>query len=185
MNVNDDGVAVVLAAHGAPATDYPPTRVGLLMMLEFAGRAVERVGILRRWRDRLADEVARWPRTAETDPYKAAVDELAGQLTLRLGCPVFAAFNEFCVPAIGEAIDQALAGGAGKVIVVPTMLVRGNQHTELEIDAAVVRARQRHPAADIHYAWPFEEGLLVSLLAEVVMRCLPSSLAARAESPEP
>src|SRR5512139_4023637 len=116
-----------------------------------------------------------WPSTAATDPYKAAVDGVAGRMNLRLGYPVFAAFNEFCIPTIGAAIDQALAGGAGKVIVVPTMLVRGNQHTELEIDGAVARARERHPAADIHYAWPFEEGVLVSLLAEVVMGCLPAS----------
>jgi sirohydrochlorin ferrochelatase len=55
------------------------------------------------------------------------VDELAGRQTLQRGCPVFAAFSEFCVPTVGEAIDQALANGADKVIVVPTMLVRGNQ----------------------------------------------------------
>jgi sirohydrochlorin cobaltochelatase len=150
-------------------------RVGLLMMLEFADKRVERIGALRRWRERLADEVARWPRTPENDHYKAAVDELAEQLILRLGCPVFAAYNEFCVPAIGEAIDQAIAEGAATVVVVPTMLVRGNQHTELEIQEAVVRARERHPAAEIHYAWPFEERLLVSLLAEVVRGRLTSS----------
>lgn len=40
-------VVVVLAAHGAPPTDYPPKRVGMLMALEFAGKIVERVGFLR------------------------------------------------------------------------------------------------------------------------------------------
>lgn len=173
MNASDKDVAVVLAAHGAPATDYPPMRVGLLMMLEFAGKAVERIGILRRWRERLADEVATWPRTAQNDPYKAAVDELAEQLALRLSYPVFAAYNEFCVPGIGEAINQAIAEGAASVVVVPTMLVRGNQHTEFEIQEAVDRARERHATAAIHYAWPFEKRLLVSLLADVVMTCLP------------
>jgi sirohydrochlorin ferrochelatase len=181
VNASDQDVAVVLAAHGAPATDYPPMRVGLLMMLEFAGKAVERIGVLRRWRARLADEVATWPRTAENDPYKAAVEELAEQLALQLGYPVLAAFNEFCVPAIGDAIDQAIAGGAGRLVVVPTMLVRGNQHTELEIQEAVVRARERHSTAAIHYAWPFEKGLLVSLLAEVVATCLPPSPTAATE----
>jgi len=166
--VSAQGVAVVLAAHGAPATDYPQMRVGLLMMLEFAGKRIERVAAVRRWRERLAAEVAGWPRTADNDPYKAAVDRLAGQLALRLGCPVVAGYNEFCTPAIGDAIDQAIAGGARRLVVAPTMLVRGNQHTELEIQEAVVRARARHPGAEIHYAWPFEEGLLVSLLAEVV-----------------
>ena len=175
MHVNHDDVAVVLAAHGAPATDYPPMRVGLLMMLEFAGKAVDRIGVLRRWRERLANEVATWPRTTENDPYKAAVDGLAEQLALRLGYPVFVAFNEFCVPAIGAAIDRAIAGGASRLVVVPTMLVRGNQHTEQEILETVDAARERHPTAAIHYAWPFETELLVSLLAETVVMRLPPS----------
>lgn len=162
-------VAVVLAAHGAPATDYPRMRVGLLMMLEFSGKLAERLPPLRTWRERLAKQAATWPRTPENDPYKAAVDGLAAHLSHRLGCPVLAAYNEFCTPPIGQAIDNAIAGGAAEIVVVPTMLVRGNQHTELEILEAVVQARHRHPGAMIQYAWPFQEGLLVSLLAEVVM----------------
>lgn len=184
MNVSDDDVVVVLAAHGAPATDYPSMRVGLLMMLEFAGRAVERIGALRKWRARLADEVATWPRTAENDPYKAAVDELARQLAFRLGYPVFVAFNEFCIPTVGAAIDQAIAGGAGRLVVVPTMLLRGNQHTELEIQQTVDRARERHPTASIHYAWPFKTESLAALLAETVVTRLSPSPTAAAESPE-
>ncbi len=168
-------VAVVLAAHGAPATDYPRMRVGLLMMLEFSGKLAQRLPPLRAWRERLATQAATWPRTAENDPYKAAVDRLAAHLSRRLGCPVLAAYNEFCTPPIGQAIDQAIAGGARQVVVAPTMLVRGNQHTELEILEAVVQARRRHTGALIHYAWPFEEGLLVSLLAEVVTQHLSSS----------
>lgn len=173
MNTHKDNIAVVLAAHGAPATDYPAMRVGMLMMLEFGGKPVERLGFLRRWRSRLAGEVAGWPRTAENDPYKAAVDSLAEKLALRLGCPVVAAYNEFCIPTIPDALDQVIAGGAGTVIVTTTMLLRGNQHTEQEIQEAVIQARQRHPAATIHYAWPFEERLLVNLLSEVVSKYLP------------
>jgi sirohydrochlorin cobaltochelatase len=167
--------AVVLAAHGAPATDYPRMRVGLLMMLEFSGKMAEHLPPLRTWRERLASQAAAWPRTPENDPYKAAVDGLAASLSRRLGFPVLAAYNEFCTPPVGQAIDSAIAGGAAEVVVVPTMLVRGNQHTELEILEAVVQARHRHPGAVIHYAWPFEEGLLVSLLAEVVTERLSAS----------
>jgi sirohydrochlorin ferrochelatase len=113
-------------------------RVGLLMMLEFSGKLAERLPPLRAWRERLATQAATWPRTAENDAYKAAVDRLAAHLSQRLGCPVLAAYNEFCAPPIGQAIDNAIAGGATEVVVVPTMLVRGNQHTELEILEAVV-----------------------------------------------
>ncbi len=176
MKVDDLNLTVILAAHGSPAVDYPPMRVGLLMMLEFAGRVVERVGVLRRWRNNLASEVASWPRTSENDPYKAAVDRLAVQLALQLDCPVVAGYNEFCAPSVGEAIDQVIAGGARRLVVVPTMLVRGNQHTEQEIQAAILQARQRHPTTDIQYAWPFKDELLVSLLAGAVRGYLePSS----------
>src|SRR3989338_11399296 len=72
--------AVVLAAHGVPATDFPAWRVGLLMTLEFSGSVVERIGFLRSWRERLEHEVRAWPRTAANDPYKAAVDELAARI---------------------------------------------------------------------------------------------------------
>jgi sirohydrochlorin cobaltochelatase len=154
----------VLAAHGVPAYDYPRWRVGLLMMLEFAP-LVGRIGLLRAAREALDRHMRRWPRTTGNDPYKAAVDELAAGLQARSGLPVLAGYNEFCSPTVGEAIDEALAGGAGHVIVLPTMLVRGNEHTESEIRQAVERARQRHSGADIRYAWPFDQDQLLAMLA--------------------
>ncbi len=164
----DRETAVVLAAHGVPPLDYPPRRVGLLMALEFSGRLVERLGFLRRWRDRLEREVRQWPRCPANDPYRAAVEELARKLTERLNRPVFVGYNEFCAPDVGEAIEGAISGGARRVVVVPTMLVRGNTHTEKEIRAAVEDVRARHPEADIRYAWPFDEGRVADLLAEQV-----------------
>ncbi len=163
---------VVLAAHGAPPTDYPPMRVGLLMMLEFAGNKAERLRPLRSWRERLTQEVIRWPRTPENDPYKRAVDDLAQRLAARLGCRVIASYNEFCAPTVDEAIDQAVEEGARRVIVIPTMLLRGNSHTEHEIYASVIQARQRHPDVSIEYAWPFHEDLITSLFAEQVAQYL-------------
>jgi len=164
---NQTARAVVLAAHGAPATDYPPLRVGFLMMLEFA-KPVERIGFLRAWRDRLDKEMRTWRRTQENDPYKVAVDDLAAQLAARLDCRVIVGYNEFCAPTIDEAIDRVIADGAQRVIVLTTMLVRGNSHTELEIQQTVVHARERHPKADIRYAWRFEQARLVSLFADQV-----------------
>lgn len=164
MNPNQKDIAIVIAAHGVPATDYPAMRVGLLMMLKFSGKWVERIGFLRAWHNKLDNECRRWPRTADNDPYKLAVDDLAAKLSARLGYPVIGAYNEFGAPTIGEAIDQMIANGARTVVVVPTMLLRGNSHTESEIYEAVVQARQRHPTIAIHYAWPFDQELLISLL---------------------
>lgn len=160
MNMEKD-TALVLAAHGVPATDYPAWRVGLLMALEFSGKMVKRIGFLRAWRETLEREVRVWARTPQNDPYKAAVDELAAGLSARLGWPALVGYNEFCAPTVDEAIDRAFADGAGRVIVLPTMLVRGNDRTEREIRKAVDRARERHPAVDLRYAWPFDQEQLI------------------------
>ncbi len=168
MKTGEQDIAIVLAAHGAPPTDYPPMRVGIQMMLEFAGRKVQRIGLLRAWRERLEREVRMWPRTRDNDPYKAAVDNLAAALALRLGLPVTVAYNEFCAPDIAEAIDRVVAQGARRVIVLPTMLVRGNSHTEQEIQEAVAESAARHPGVPIEYAWPYDQAQLASLLAAQV-----------------
>ncbi len=166
MTRNQSQIGVILAAHGIPATNYPPMRVGLLMMLHFAGGLVSRTGFLRAYHDSLDDQIRQWPRTADNDPYKVAIDDLAAKLSTRLGCRVVAAYNEFCAPTIAEAIGQVVADGVQQVIVLPTMLVRGNDHTEREIREAVAQASERYPDADIHYAWPFDQERLVSLLAD-------------------
>jgi sirohydrochlorin cobaltochelatase len=168
-----NNMVVVLAAHGAPATDYPTRRVGILMALEFAGGKAAQSGFLGRWKIKLENEIRTWPRTDTNDPYKAAVDELAAALTERTGYQVISSYNEFCSPTIQEAIDQAVARGATCVLVTPTMLLRGNQHTEAEIGQAVDEARQRHPTAIIQYAWPFQNESLVNLLAEHLDRFRP------------
>lgn len=134
------------------------------MALEFAP-LVERIGFLRAWRKALDRHVRGWPRTQENDPYKAAVDELAEGLSAQVGCPVTSGYNEFCAPTVGGAIDRAVANGARRVIVLPTMLVRGNEHTEREIHETVIQARERSPDVDIRYAWPFDQQQLIALLA--------------------
>ncbi|RPI24768.1 MAG: hypothetical protein EHM70_20875, partial [Chloroflexota bacterium] len=156
---------IILAAHGAPATDYPSMRVGLLMAIEFSGRLAAHSRLLQRWRDALDHQIRAWPRTAGNDPYKAAVDALAAGLAAQVNHRVIAGYNEFCEPTIAAAIDQAAAGEARQIIVIPTMLLRGNQHTEAEIRLAVDDARRRYPGVEIHYAWPFDQEQLVGLFA--------------------
>jgi sirohydrochlorin cobaltochelatase len=162
MTGADPRTVVVLAAHGAPPTDYPRIRVGLLMLLEYSPGVIHRLPFVRAWRGRLRREVAGWPRTRATDPYKAAVDDLAAGISSRLGVPVLPGYNEFCGPTVEEAIEQAVAGGAETLLVVPTMLLRGNTHTESEIQRAVTEAGRRHPTLDVEYAWPFSPDGMVS-----------------------
>ena len=157
--------AVVLAAHGAPATDCPKRRVGLLVALEMSNT---RLRPLVRLRERLEREIRDWPRTPANDPYKAAVDTLAAALSDRLRCPVVAGYNEFCNPTIAQALDRAVAAGARRVIVIPTMLLRGNEHTEAEIRGAVDSAPSRHPGVTFRYAFPFPLEALLDLYARQV-----------------
>lgn len=96
---------IVIAAHGAPPTDYPPRQVGMMMALEFMGK---RVGVLRSMHDALDREVRHWTRTRTNDPYKNGVDALAEQIAMQTGCPVIAGYNEFCLPTIPQAIDKRL-----------------------------------------------------------------------------
>ncbi len=163
-------VVVVLAAHGAPPTDYPPKRVGMLMALEFAGKIVERVGFLRAWRDHLDREIRHWHRTDSNDPYKNGVEALAACIAERVNCPVIVGYNEFCNPTLPDAIDRAVANGATQVVVATTMFTRGGDHSEREIRAIVESAQARHPAARVVYAWPYDQERVAQLYADQLTR---------------
>jgi sirohydrochlorin ferrochelatase len=168
----DFATVVVLAAHGAPPTDYPRMRVGLLMLLEYSPKALQRLPFVGAWRERLRAEVAGWPRTRVTDPYKAAVDDLAKGISSRLGVGVVPGYNEFCAPTVEGAIAKAIADGAARVLVIPTMLLRGNAHTEAEIHEAVRESSLAHPTAQIEYVWPFAHDRMVTLFAGEVLERL-------------
>jgi sirohydrochlorin cobaltochelatase len=161
---------IVIAAHGAPARDFPRGKVGLLMAFEMS--PVGRLPLFSGWRARLEAEVRAWPRTRESDPYQAAVDDLAAALEAELGHRVLVGYNEFCSPTVSDALDQAAAEGAQRVIVIPTMLLRGNEHTEAEIAGAVAETRQRHPAVTFEYAWPFNPSQMLALFAGQVRSVL-------------
>ena len=161
---------IVIAAHGAPAKDYPLLRTGILMMLDAMQGLANRVGLLRRLERYLDGHVRSWPRTAANDPYKAGVEALAGRIAGRTGLEVIPAYNEFCAPDIGAAIDGAVARGAEEVIVATTMTTRGGEHSETEIREIVVEAQQRHPSVRICYAWPFDPDCVAGLFVDEIGR---------------
>jgi sirohydrochlorin cobaltochelatase len=77
-------------------------------------------------------------------------------------------YNEFRVPSLDEALDQAAERGAGRVIVVTPMMPPGGEHAEEDIPAATGRAEERHPMATFAYAWPFRVEDVARLLATQV-----------------
>jgi len=158
---------IVLAMHGAPPKDFPGRETseffGLHARLEHAS-GPERDALERRHHE-LEAKMRAWPRTVENDPFHAGSQELAARLQEVVDRKVILGFNEFCVPGLDEALDQAAARGPARVLVVTPMMTRGGEHSEVDIPAAIRRAEARHPGLKVHYAWPFPVEAVARFLA--------------------
>jgi len=164
---------IVLAAHGAPATDCPRRTIGIFMALESMPRLVNRLGFLQRLKATLDEKIRNWPRSIANDPYRQGVDVLAGRIAAQTGFEVIPGYLEFCAPDIGASIDEAVSRGAARVIVATTMTTRGGEHSEIEIREIVEAAQKRHPAVRIVYAWPFDTDRVARLFADEIGRMFP------------
>lgn len=165
---------IVLAMHGTLPRDLPRELAreffALRGRLEQAS-ATERAAVQQHYAE-LDGRLRHWPRTADNDPYHAASQAMAAQLSRATGRDVIAGFNEFCAPSVDDAMDQAAARGAQRVVVVTPMLTRGGEHAEKEIAALVEAARLRHPGVDWVYAWPYPVEAVAQFLADQVVRCV-------------
>lgn len=163
---------VVLAMHGAPPRDFPRQDMAeffaLHSQLERAGGG-ERAAVERRHAE-LEAKMRAWPRSAENDPFYAASQELARHLSQATGFPVVVGFNEFCAPSLDDALDEAVAEGAEKVVVITPMMTRGGEHSQVDIPDAIREAQERHPASTMLYAWPFEVSEVAQFLAAQIER---------------
>ena len=155
--------AVVLVGHGSVASDVPRPLVRRLRTLEAErrtnGAAMSPEEI------ELDHRVRGWPRTPETDPYKAGMDAIAERLRARVG-RVVVAYNEFCDPSLEEAVAALVGEGVREVTVVTTMMTPGGVHSEIEIPESVQALRGAHPDLRIRYAWPFDLEAVAGLLAQ-------------------
>lgn len=162
---------VVLAMHGMPPRDFPPEErvelFGLRARLHQGGEGSETM--VRRHAE-LDAKMRAWPRTSQNDPYHAGAYALSEQVSRRTDHRVVVGFNEFCDPTLDQALDQAALPSPERVVVITPMMTRGGSHSELDIPAAIERARQRHPHLDIHYAWPFELASMARFLSEQIDR---------------
>jgi sirohydrochlorin cobaltochelatase len=161
---------IVLVMHGVPPNNFPKREMAELFSLNarVGGVAgVERVALERR-RLELDAKMRAWPRTAQNDPFYAGSQELGAHLSEVTGCEVILGFNEFCAPSLDDALSQAIARGAEKVIVVTPMMTRGGEHAEVDIPAAVKTAQAQHPETPIIYAWPFRVSEVASFLAKQI-----------------
>lgn len=148
---------IVLAMHGAPPQDFPKSELREFMGLHGRighGHHAHEESLRLRYLE-LEKKMRAWPRHPENDPFYAGSRDLAEALEKETGLKVILGFNEFCAPAIDEAIDQAAAAGAEVIIVVTPMMTRGGGHSEVDIPQAIARAKAQHPDKKIVYAWPF------------------------------
>ena len=171
-------IGVVLAGHGAPATDCPPRLVGELMGLEWSGsgdghgqgggpdRVRERIS-------QLDSEIRNWPRQVGNDPYKEGLEKLAAVLRPLLPPGMFViGYNEFSSPSVPEAIEELIRQGVARVLVVPSMMTPGGLHSEVDIPRSIRQMQERHPAVSIEYLWPFDLKQVAALLASQVKKAL-------------
>ena len=168
----DSSLGVVLIGHGAPATDCPPRLIGELMGLEWGDSAAGHSdGSLTGRAAQLDAQIRNWPRRPDNDPYQAGLERLAQALRPLLPTSRFAiGYNEFCRPSIAEAIEQVIAQGATRILVLPTMLTPGGVHSEVDIPRALEAVRRAHPDRTIEYLWPYDLQQVAGLLASHVER---------------
>ncbi len=163
---------VVLAMHGAPPNDFPRQEMGEFFGLRTRldhSAGPERAALERRHAE-LEAKMRAWPRTAQNDPYFAGAHQLGAQLREASAHEVVVAFGEFCGPSLDEALDQAAATGADRVVMVTPMMTRGGEHSEVDIPEAVHRAQERYPKISFLYAWPFEASAIAQFLASQIGR---------------
>jgi sirohydrochlorin cobaltochelatase len=166
---------IVLAMHGAPPQDFPKREMA--EFFELRGKLKRTDGsapaLLRR-HEELDLTMRRWPRTPQNDPFYAGSQALAEHLSRETGQKVIVGFNEFCGPDMDETLDKAVAasGPKGKIVVITPMMTRGGEHAKSDIPAAIQRAEQKYPRAEIIYAWPFEFSEVAQFLASQVKRFL-------------
>jgi len=157
--------AVVLIGHGGVPSDFPREQVSELKGLEHAREREGRQDMCEREAE-LDHLVRTWPRTDDSDPYKAGLEAVGRALALRLGeRRLEIAYNEFCAPSPDEVIDRLVAEGVEKLRLLTTMFTRGGSHSEKDIPELVERTRKRHPGVSIDYSWPYDLELVADLLA--------------------
>jgi sirohydrochlorin cobaltochelatase len=160
---------VILVGHGGIPKGCPSELITKLKRLEGQRRAAKLPPSAEELE--LDAKVRQWPRTAETDPYQAGLEQVAARLRAQLNGTLFAvAYNEFCAPTLEESVELLIKQGATHITVTTTMFTPGGSHSEVEIPEILDQLRPQYPEVDLRYAWPFDLDSVANTLAEQVRR---------------
>jgi sirohydrochlorin ferrochelatase len=166
---------VVLAVHGMPPSDFPETdraeffRLRTALGARRSADAQERAQMEARLAE-LDRKMRGWPRNPQNDSFHEYSESLAKQLSEQTHLEVRTGYNEFCNPTLKDAIESAIAEGAGKVIIVTPMMTRGGSHAEREIPDEIKEIQAQHPGVQLVYGWPFDTASITSFLADQIRR---------------
>ena len=174
--MDNNKTAVILIGHGGLPSDIPSEIVEKFMRLHKS--RVKAGGDASAQEIELDNTIRRWSRTPESDPYKSGLENLASHMKIFLeGLILRTAYNEFCYPTIGEAVEELVEEGASKIILVTTMITRGGSHSEREIPEELEVLRTKYKNIDIKYAWPFNMDTFALFLSDHVKSFNPLSMA--------
>ena len=161
--MNDSKKAVILVGHGGLPSDMPSEMVEKFMRVH-KGR-IKAGGPITEHEIELDTSIRKWKRTPENDPYKTGLESLASHMEPMLkGHILKTAYNEFCYPAIEDAVGELAIENVSKIIIVTTMITRGGSHSEKEIPEELNTLCSKHPNIDIQYAWPFDMDIFALFL---------------------
>ncbi len=160
---------VILVGHGGIPKGCPQELITKLKRLEGQRRAAKLPPSAEELE--LDAKVRQWPRTAETDPYQAGLEQVATRLRAQLNGALFAvAYNEFCTPTLEESVESLIKQGATHITVTTTMFTPGGSHSEVEIPEILDQLRPHYPKVELRYAWPFDLDSVANTLAEQIQR---------------
>jgi sirohydrochlorin cobaltochelatase len=155
--------AVILVGHGGLPSDMPSEVVEKFMRVH-KGR-IKAGGPITEHEIELDTTIRKWNRTPENDPYKTGLESLAAHMEPMLeGHILKTAYNEFCYPAIEDAVEELAKESVTKIIIVTTMITRGGSHSENEIPEELSALNLKYPGIDIQYAWPYDMDVFASFL---------------------
>jgi len=167
--MSDTKKGIVLVGHGGIPKDYPGDLVTKLKRLEAQRKAGGQPMSAEELE--LDTKIRMWPRTPETDPYKAGLEALGAEMRPMVDGALFAlAYNEFCGPTLAQAAEDLINQGAQSITVVSTMFTPGGSHSEFEIPELLKELRKQHPSVIFNYAWPYNLTQVSKMLIEHIAR---------------
>lgn len=146
--------AVILVGHGGLPRDIPSEIVEKFMRVHKT--RIKAGGSITEQEVELDTTIRKWQRTPESDPYKSGLESLASHMEPMLkGYVLKTAYNEFCYPAIEDAVNELVKENVSEIVIVTTMITRGGSHSENEIPEELDALCLKYSDIEFKYAWPF------------------------------